>query len=282
MSSSASASPKSSVLPQPAITLHNVSKRYHRPHDALRATTLKSFLTRDMWHAWFSREAAAKRAAAAKRDAASDNAIWALRHIDLALTPGRTTGIIGKNGSGKSTLLKLFGRIIAPDEGQVQVQGRVAALIELGAGFHPELTGRENVFINGIILGLTKAEVRARMAGIIAFADIGAFIDYPVRTYSSGMYARLGFAVAIHVEPDILLVDEVLSVGDGTFTHRCRQALDDFRARGKSIVVVSHDLQTIANWCEDAVWIDAGTVRHKGPAADVVRAYKEALPPEIS
>lgn len=250
----------------PAILLKNVGKRYRRPTDASRATTLKSYLTRDLWQRVRGRTPQG-------RLEPQDKAMWALRHIDLTLPKGQSTGIVGHNGSGKSTLLKLLGRILVPDEGEVEVHGRVAALIELGAGFHPELTGRENIYINGIILGLSKKEVRQRMDAIVAFAGLGDFIEYPVRTYSSGMYARLGFAVAIHVEPEVLLVDEVLSVGDATFTARCRRALDSFRQAGKSIVVVSHDLATIADFCDHAVWIEAGKVRAKGKSKEVADAY---------
>lgn len=253
-----------------AICLTGVGKRYRRPTDRATATTLKSLLTRDVWRAFARRSPTAI-------DAAHERAgIWALRHVTLQVPRGRVTGIVGHNGSGKSTLLKLLGHILTPDEGEVRVQGRVAALIELGAGFHPELTGRENIYINGIILGLSKAEVRGKMDQIVAFAELGDFIDYPVRTYSSGMYARLGFAVAIHVEPDILLVDEVLSVGDATFTARCRQALESFRDAGKSIVVVSHDLSTIGSFCDHAVWMEAGQLRAQGPAADIAQAYQAA------
>jgi lipopolysaccharide transport system ATP-binding protein len=175
---------------------------------------------------------------------------------------------------GKSTLLKLLGRILAPDVGNLTINGKVAALIELGAGFHPELTGKENILINGVIMGLSKSDMRARMPAIIDFADAHAFIDHPVRTYSSGMYARLGFAVAMHVDAEILLIDEVLSVGDATFTAKCRAALDDLRDQGKSIIVVSHDLHTISTWCDQAVWLDGGRMVQQGPAAEVVAAYQ--------
>ena len=253
----------SSALPETlpaAIVIERVSKRYRRVPQQGLATTLKSFLLRDFWRR--------------QPPAADLNALWALREVTLRFPRGRTIGVIGRNGSGKSTLLKLMGRILTPDSGQIDIQGRVAALIELGAGFHPELTGRENVLINGVILGLSKREVRARMDAIIRFADIGEALEYPVRTYSSGMHARLGFAVAMHVDPDILLIDEILSVGDSSFTRRCHTALDRFKAAGCSIVVVSHNLETVRTWCDEAIWLDQGRVRLQGPADAVVRTYE--------
>jgi lipopolysaccharide transport system ATP-binding protein len=247
-----------------AVQFKNVSKKYRRPSGRGLSTTLKSFLLRD---AWRRRPAAGAKA---------DEAVWVLRGVNMQIHRGRTTGIVGRNGAGKSTLLKLVGGILGPDAGEVIINGRVAALIELGAGFHPELSGRENILINGVILGQSKAEMRASTAAIIAFADLAEYIDYPVRTYSSGMYARLGFAVAIHVDPDILLIDEILSVGDAEFTQKCQLALDGFKARGKSIVVVSHDLNTIRTWCDDALWLDGGRIAMQGTAAEVVAAYETA------
>ena len=253
--------PPPAASPAPAMVIDGVSKRYRRLPQQGFATTLKSFLLRDAWR----REAAAE---------PQDGSLWALRDVSLRFERGRTVGIVGRNGSGKSTLLKLMGRILRPDLGQVHLAGRVAALIELGAGFHPELTGRENVLINGVILGLSKREVRERMDAIIRFAAIGEALEYPVRTYSSGMHARLGFAVAMHVEPDILLIDEILSVGDASFTRRCHEALNAFKARGCCIVVVSHSLDTVRTWCDDAIWIDRGQVRGQGPAGEVVDTYE--------
>lgn len=248
----------------PAIVISEVSKKYHRPAARAFVTTLKSYLLRDAWRRL-------PQAAGQNKEA-----IWALRDVTLQFNRGRTVGVIGRNGSGKSTLLKLMGRILGPDEGKVAIHGKVAALIELGAGFHPELTGRENIMINGVILGLTKAEIKSRMADIIRFADIGEFVDYPVRTYSSGMYARLGFAVAVHVDPDILLIDEILSVGDAEFSKKCHTALESFKSLGKSIVVVSHNLATVRDWCDEAIWLESGRVRMIGSAARVVRAYEQA------
>src|SRR5947207_8755553 len=168
---------------------------------------------------------------------------------------------IGSNGSGKSTMLKLVAGITKPTSGSVKVHGRVSALIELGAGFHPEISGRENVFINGIMLGLSKREVARRFDEIVEFAELQDFIDAPVKTYSSGMYMRLGFAVAIHVNPDVLLVDEVLAVGDEGFTHKCLDKFAEFRRRGKTILLVTHSLNLVERFCDEALWLDSGVAR---------------------
>jgi lipopolysaccharide transport system ATP-binding protein len=199
--------------------------------------------------------------------------LWALRDVSLDLGRGRMTGIIGSNGSGKSTLLKVLGGILKPTTGQVSVRGRVSALIELGAGFHPEFTGRENIFVNGVLLGLSRAEIRARFDEIVAFAGLEPFVDNPVKTYSSGMYMRLGFAIAVTVDPDILLIDEVLAVGDEVFQHRCVGKIQEFKARGKTIVLVSHDLGSIERLCDEAVWLDGGRLQVQGETREVVGRY---------
>src|SRR5438105_12465409 len=186
---------------------------------------------------------------------------------------GKTYGIIGRNGSGKSTALKLVAGITRPTSGTVSVTGRISALIELGAGFHPEISGRENVFINGIMLGLAKREVARRFDEIVEFAELQQFIDAPVKTYSSGMYMRLGFAVAIHVDPDVLLVDEVLAVGDEGFTHKCLDKFGEFKRRGKTILLVTHSLGLVERFCDEALWLDAGKVRGAGDPKRVVDAY---------
>jgi ABC-type polysaccharide/polyol phosphate transport system ATPase subunit len=182
-------------------------------------------------------------------------------------------GIVGSNGSGKSTLLKILGGILKPTAGQVSVRGRVSALIELGAGFHPDFTGRENIYVNGVLLGLTRAEIRARFGEIVAFAGLETFVDNPVKTYSSGMYMRLGFAIAVTVDPDILLIDEVLAVGDEAFQHRCVSKIQEFKARGKTIVLVSHDLGSIERLCDEALWLDGGRLRARGETREVIGQY---------
>jgi ABC-type polysaccharide/polyol phosphate transport system ATPase subunit len=197
----------------------------------------------------------------------------ALDDVSFEIDEGVSFGIIGSNGAGKSTTLKVLAQIIQPDAGEVELHGRVSALLELGAGFHPELSGRENVFLNGAILGLGRKTLSERLDEIIEFSGLDTFIDNPVKTYSSGMYARLGFAVAVNVEPDILLIDEVLAVGDESFQRRCGEKIADIRADGRTVVVVSHGLGQIQALCDQAMWVDHGKVMAIGPAPDVVNAY---------
>ena len=198
----------------------------------------------------------------------------ALDGIDLEVDPGEAVALIGPNGSGKSTFLKLAGGILQPTEGTVEVDGRVTALIELGAGFHPEITGRENVLINGMLLGLERREIESKMPEILEFADIGAFIDEPVKIYSSGMYVRLGFAVAMAADPDVLLIDEVLAVGDEAFTRRCLDRLARMRQRGVTMVLVSHDLDLVTGFADRAFYLERGRVVAEGPADSVVARYR--------
>jgi ABC-type polysaccharide/polyol phosphate transport system ATPase subunit len=207
------------------------------------------------------------------RDLKPEETFTAVDDVSFDVAAGRTLGIIGRNGSGKSTMLKLVAGITKASRGSVQVHGRVSALIELGAGFHPEISGRENVFINGIMLGLTKREVARRFDDIVEFAELPEFIDAPVKNYSSGMYMRLGFAVAIHVDPDVLLVDEVLAVGDEAFTHKCLDKFAEFKRRGKTILLVTHSLGLVERFCDDAIWLDAGRIRAAGDPKRVVDSY---------
>jgi ABC-type polysaccharide/polyol phosphate transport system ATPase subunit len=197
----------------------------------------------------------------------------ALKGVTFDVDAGKTFGIIGRNGSGKSTMLKLIAGIGKPSSGTVDVHGRVSALIELGAGFHPEISGRENVFINGMMLGLSKREIASRFDDIVRFAELEDFIDAPVKTYSSGMYMRLGFAVAINVDPDVLLVDEVLAVGDETFTHKCLDKFAEFRRRGRTVLLVTHSLDLVERFCDEALWLDAGVTRAQGDPKRVIDAY---------
>jgi ABC-type polysaccharide/polyol phosphate transport system ATPase subunit len=202
-----------------------------------------------------------------------DDAFEALKGVTFDVGAGKTFGIIGRNGSGKSTMLKLIAGIGKPTSGRVTVAGRVSALIELGAGFHPEISGRENVFINGMMLGLSKREIADRFDEIVRFAELEAFIDAPVKTYSSGMYMRLGFAVAINVDPDVLLVDEVLAVGDETFTHKCLDKFADLKRRGRTVLLVTHSLDMVSRFCDEALWLDAGQVRAQGDPKRVIDTY---------
>ncbi|GAB7534924.1 ABC transporter ATP-binding protein [Burkholderia sp. 3C] len=200
----------------------------------------------------------------------------ALQNVSFRVQKGETIGIIGRNGSGKSTLLQIICGTLTPSEGQVVIQGRVAALLELGAGFNPEFTGRENVFMNAALLGLSKAQIEERLDDILAFADIGNFVDQPVKTYSSGMYVRLAFAVIAHVDADVLVIDEALAVGDAFFTQKCMRFLRAFMERG-TILFVSHDTNAVVNLCTRVVWLDKGQVRAVGPSKDVCDAYLEAF-----
>jgi ABC-type polysaccharide/polyol phosphate transport system ATPase subunit len=207
----------------------------------------------------------------------ASDAFWALRDVSFRVERGETLGIVGANGAGKSTLLKLLSAITAPTEGEIRIYGRLAALIEIGSGFHPELTGRENVFLSGSILGMTRREIARTLDRIVDFAGIGAFIDSPVKWYSSGMYVRLGFAVAAHVDAQILLVDEVLAVGDEAFQHKCYARIAELRSRGSTIVFISHDLPAVERVCPRALMVSAGRIEHDGPAAHVVALYRRSI-----
>jgi ABC-type polysaccharide/polyol phosphate transport system ATPase subunit len=206
--------------------------------------------------------------------------IAALRDVSFQVEKGEAFGVVGGNGSGKSTLLKLVAGLLRPTTGAVRTSGRVAALIELGAGFHPEISGRENVFINGAVLGLSRAEVERRYDEIVEFAGLGDFIEEPVKNYSSGMYVRLGFAVAIHTDPDVLLVDEVLAVGDEAFAHRCVHRIESLLARGRTVLFVSHGLDLVEQLCDRVLWLDRGTGRRLGEPREVIDAYRQQVAEE--
>jgi ABC-type polysaccharide/polyol phosphate transport system ATPase subunit len=240
-----------------AIEVVNVSKVYRRYARRKQFATLKSALL----------------TGSLIRDLQPDETFPALRGVSFTVPKGSTFGVIGRNGSGKSTLLKCVAGITRPTEGSVRVNGRISALIELGAGFHPEISGRENVFINGIMLGLSKREIARRFDEIVEFAELRDFIDAPVKTYSSGMYMRLGFAVAIHVDPEVLLIDEVLAVGDQAFTVKCLDKFAEFRRRNKSILLVTHSLDLVEKFCDRALWLDQGRTHAEGEPRRVVAAY---------
>jgi lipopolysaccharide transport system ATP-binding protein len=253
-------------LTTPAIRLIGVGKRYRRGlrregyrtlreavSDGVRALSASSFRRR--------------------REAAATSFFWALHDVSFDVPRGSALGLIGANGAGKSTLLKILSRVTEPTAGQVQLRGRVGSLLEVGTGFHPELTGRENVLLNGAILGMKRAEILAKFDAIVAFAEIEPFIDTPVKHYSSGMYLRLAFAVAAHLEPEILLVDEVLAVGDASFQKRCLGKMNDVAREGRTVIFVSHNLQAIQRLCSHAVMLEAGQVAAFGDTSTVVGQY---------
>lgn len=242
-----------------AIAVERVSKNYRLWGRRSQFATLKSALL--------------------KRDLklSPESSVVALKSVSFVVDRGEAFGIIGRNGSGKSTLLKIISGILKPTSGLVRVTGRVAALIELGAGFHPEITGRENIVINGIMLGLSRREIDERFDRIVEFSGIGEFIDQPVKTYSSGMYVRLGFAVAVHVDPEILLIDEVLAVGDEEFTQKCIAKIQEMKYRGVTLVFVTHQLDQVRNLCDRALWLDHGMLAAIGDPARVVDQYLQEV-----
>lgn len=211
------------------------------------------------------------------RKSRTSDLIQALDHLSLDITPGQALGVIGKNGSGKSTLLKLIAGIYRPDAGNVRRAGTISALIELGAGFHPDFTGRENIYLGGVMFGLSRREIDQRFNDIVKFAELADFIDDPVRTYSSGMYMRLGFSLAVHTDPDILLIDEVLAVGDASFIHRCQERISDFKRRGKTLIFVTHDLDSVVRWCDEVIWLDKGRVCDRGEPRRIVDHYLQKI-----
>ena len=198
---------------------------------------------------------------------------WALKGVDFEIPFGSTFGIIGSNGSGKSTLLKCLAGILSPDKGSVSCNGRMAALLELGAGFHPDLSGRENIYLNGAILGMTRSEIDRKLEEIIDFSGLEKFVDTPVKNYSSGMVVRLGFAVATNVDPEILIIDEVLAVGDESFQHRCHEKIESFRQEGRTIILVSHGLMQVAQLCSTVAWLEKGVIQEIGPSYEVIGKY---------
>jgi ABC-type polysaccharide/polyol phosphate transport system ATPase subunit len=244
-----------------AIEVEGLSKLYRRTVAGHRLRTLKSVLLERSLVGGLRPE----------------DSIAALTDISFTVERGEAVGIVGSNGSGKSTLLKVLAGILQPTRGSLRIDGRVAALIELGAGFHPEISGRENVFINGAVLGLSRREIHRRFDDIVEFSGLEGFIDEPVKNYSSGMYVRLGFAVAIHTDPDVLMVDEVLAVGDEAFSHRCLRRIEEFLARGKTLLLVSHSLDLIGELCDRCLWLDGGRMRASGLPRRVVDAYRQSV-----
>jgi homopolymeric O-antigen transport system ATP-binding protein len=249
---------------RPIITVENLGKRYRLGTQGAAYSTLRESLT----------NAVLRRGKSMKRNGeASPQTLWALREINFEVKPGGVVGIIGRNGAGKSTLLKVLSRITEPTTGRVELRGRVGSLLEVGTGFHPELTGRENIFLNGSILGMTRREIKQKFDEIVSFAEIEKFLDTPVKRYSSGMYVRLAFAVAAHLEPEILVVDEVLAVGDLAFQQKCLNKMHDVSTLGRTVLFVSHNLGAVNRLCERSILLEKGRIIEAGPTQEVVRAY---------
>jgi len=255
-------------MSSPIISVRHLGKRY-RLGAALGHDTLRD----QLMHA--ARSVASlfqNHGQSAAPDRAEED-LWALRNVSFEVQPGEVVGIIGRNGAGKSTLLKILSQITEPTEGEIYIRGRIASLLEVGTGFHPELTGRENIFLNGVILGMSQAEIKSRFDDIVAFSEIGKFLDTPVKRYSSGMYTRLAFAVAAHLQPEILVVDEVLAVGDAQFQKKCLNKMEDIGQRGRTIFFVSHNISAITRICQRVIWIHNGNIMKDGPAGEVASAY---------
>lgn len=248
----------------PVIHCDNLGKRYplRRPGPRARYRTLREDLV-DL----------PRRLAGAWRSPARDGEFWALREVSFSAVRGEVLGVVGRNGAGKSTLLKILSRITAPTEGGVDLSGRVGSLLEVGTGFHPELTGRENIYLSGAMLGMRRHEVRAHFDEIVQFSEVAAFLDTPCKHYSSGMYTRLGFAVAAHLKTDILLVDEVLAVGDASFQQRCLGKMAEVAGGGRTVLFVSHNLGAVASLCSRALWLDGGRLHRDGSSRDIIEAY---------
>ncbi|VAW43134.1 Teichoic acid export ATP-binding protein TagH [hydrothermal vent metagenome] len=248
---------------KPAVRFENVSKRYEL---GTGQTSLKRIISKPI-----------AKMMGRKNGVSESQVLWALKDVSFNIEPGSALGLVGPNGSGKTTSLKLLSRITFPSSGQVHINGRISALIELGAGFHPDLTGRENVYLNGAILGMKKHEIDKRFDQIVDFSGIERFIDTPVKRYSSGMYVRLGFSVAAHVEPDVLLVDEVLAVGDAQFRQKCARRIEELQAIGTTIVFVAHNLYLVRSVCDQAVFLLNGQVQQQGAVDEVLNRYENWL-----
>src|SRR4051812_1002995 len=243
---------------RPIVTVENLGKQYRLGTQSAAYSTIRESLTNRILG----------------RNGGGENAtIWALRDVSFEITPGEVLGIIGRNGAGKSTLLKILSRVTEPTKGRVELHGRVGSLLEIGTGFHPELTGRENIFLNGAILGMMQKEILRKFDDIVGFSEVEKFLDTPVKRYSSGMYVRLAFAVAAYLEPEILLVDEVLAVGDASFQRKCLDRMKDVGQRGRTVLFVSHNMPAITRLCDRTILLDGGTVLEDGPSHKVVGSY---------
>jgi lipopolysaccharide transport system ATP-binding protein len=249
-----------------AIEAHELSKRYRIGQMQAAYGTLRDSLTR-----------AGRRLTSGEGERRQREEIWALRDVSFSVQEGEVLGVIGRNGAGKSTLLKLLTRISAPTSGHAVIRGRVGSLLEVGTGFNPELTGRENVYLNGSILGMKRREIQRKLPDIVEFSGVEKFLDTPVKRYSSGMYVRLAFSVAAHLEPEILLVDEVLAVGDAEFQQRCLGRMESMSGTGRTVLFISHNMQTINQLCDRVIWLEGGTVMEDGDPSDVVTNYLHSV-----
>ncbi|MEZ0276243.1 MAG: ABC transporter ATP-binding protein [Roseimicrobium sp.] len=257
-------------MSDPIIQVENLGKMYQIQHQTgERYTALRDVLTRKVAGIF-------RRNPSAQQPPGSEE-FWALKDVSFEVNQGEVVGIIGRNGAGKSTLLKILSRITEPTEGRITLRGRVASLLEVGTGFHPELTGRENIYLNGAILGMTKGEIRSKFDDIVDFAEVAKFLDTPVKRYSSGMYVRLAFAVAAHLEPEILVVDEVLAVGDAEFQKKCLRRMGEAARGGRTVLFVSHNMAAIQSLCTSAIYLDKGAIRQVGPMENVLKAYMTNL-----
>jgi lipopolysaccharide transport system ATP-binding protein len=253
----------------PVIVADHLSKKYELGAARPREDSLRDVLMHNLRSSWQT----LRRGASASQNSSGPQWMWALRDVNFSVEPGDVVGIIGANGAGKSTLLKILSRITDPTEGYVRLRGRVASLLEVGTGFHPDLTGRENIFLNGVMLGMTKAEIQSRFDEIVAFSELEKFLDTPVKHYSSGMYVRLGFAVAAHLDPEILIVDEVLAVGDMAFQKKCLGKMGEFGESGRTILFVSHNIAAVLNLCEKAIVLQQGRIPFQGDVKGAVDYY---------
>jgi lipopolysaccharide transport system ATP-binding protein len=261
-------------MPDPIISVENISKYYlvgHRVGEREGYTALRDVIAREARS--FTRKAieAFRGRQIVQGDEVEE--FWALKDVSFEVKRGEVIGIIGRNGAGKSTLLKILSRITEPTSGRVRLRGRVASLLEVGTGFHPELTGRENIFLNGAILGMTRREIRKKFDEIVAFAEVEKFLDTPVKHYSSGMYVRLAFAVAAHLEPEILVVDEVLAVGDASFQQKCLTKMEDVSGQGRTVLFVSHNMTAVQSLCHRVIHIESGTIKANGDARGIIQEY---------
>src|SRR5207302_5047094 len=249
------------------ITVENLGKKYSLRHQRNERYTALRDVIAEKALGFFKNLKSGNGVSVSKED------FWALKDVSFEVQRGEVVGIIGRNGAGKSTLLKILSRITEPTTGRVRIKGRVASLLEVGTGFHPELTGRENIFLNGAILGMTKAEIKSKFDEIVAFAETEKFLDTPVKRYSSGMYVRLAFAVAAHLEPEILVVDEVLAVGDAEFQKKCLGKMEQVSRCGRTVLFVSHNMASVAHLCSRAIWLSRGLFGTSGPSRQVIERY---------